>query len=387
MKSVRVVTRLVVVTLTGIMLHASSLQAESWRLETVEVMLHPMFPFVPLSLALDAHGAPHLAYMGDGRLVHAFKETADWWTEVVDSLPKGRTASSGGQLWTDIINGPGIAAGVDRIHIAYLGNSHGLQCATRTGGLWTYSTIDERASSWMTSLSLRIDDDGHLCLSYGAYPSHKGRLALKYGRGAAGTWHTELVDSTQKASGTHSALVVDNATPHIAISNSVAFQYTVQYATKSRDTWHIETVSHDGGEVVAIALDSTGVPHLAWAAAGVVCHAWRVGHDEWRVEEIPEPAEPTWSLIGIAIDAEDTIHIASVYDAGLRHLVCEEPGRWDPETVDEDAIGATPMCGLGMALDRHGTVYIGYVAHDPDLPGSRMVKVASNTFGVAEPRR
>jgi len=357
-------------------------QADAWQLETVEV-LPPAPMHLPISLALDDRGFPHLVYMRDEQLVHAFKSVDSWTTEIVDAQAGSPpTVSDGRTTWTDCIRAPQVATGSEAIHVAYFGSPHGLRHAAKCNGLWSSTLVDERASSATQCLSLTVDAAGNACVSYGAYPSHPHGLSLKYGHAAAGAWELDFVESKSenswKAAGNRSAVCVDGEVPHMGISSGMAFQYTIQYVSRSTE-WFIETISEDGGEMVAIALDTSGVPHLAWAATGVLYHAWRVGSDDWRLEEIPEPAEPTWSMVALAIDNRDNVHIAHVYDSGLRSLVRAASGSWVAETVDEDALAPCLFYNVSMAVDDQGKVHIAYAAKGDGKRRARLVKHASRS--------
>ena len=352
--------------------------SKSWKIETVD-LLPTCPPMTLVSLVLDDERSPHLVYFRDGNLVHAYKEKGEWTSEVVDSLvdPEVARASSG---WTSSSPVASIAAGADRIHIVYTGSPPILKHAVKFDGRWSKEIVDERASGGSQGLSLVLDDHNDPHVSYCGYPSHRGNsCSLKHAFMSAGVWHNEMIDSTSTGLGRTgavvSALAMQGSVPHIVTMTNHGFQYTLRYASKETG-WFIETITEDGGEDVAMSLDSQGRPHVAWAVENVIRHAWR-SEEEWRTEQFSESAEPTWSIIDVAVDAQDKIHVVHVYEDGVRHLVRNGTDDWEAETVDPWAAGGGfPFNAVSMVLDDEGQPHIAYVGRDELLPRNRFLRYA-----------
>ena len=351
--------------------------ADSWKIETVELL--PRGPFSVLSLGLDDHGDPHLTYGRLGTLIHAFKNADSWTTEVVDSIASSGGTATPRSTWRFSIPSVSIAAGSDRVHMAYIWSA-ALKHAVRADGGWIIQSIDERASSSTRSLSLALDAEGNPHISYCGYPSHAGyTCSLKYAFASSGIWQVELVDTTTTGSGRTgaptSALAIKDGIPHIVIMKNYGFLYSLRYVSKQPD-WFIETITEDGGENVSLALDSKRRPHVAWAVDNAIRHAWRVGPGDWLVEEFGESAEPTWSLVAIAIDAQDGVHIVHCYEDGVRYLRRRKSADWQVETIDPDAHGGFPFTRIALALEERGQPHVAYVGTDESLPGNRFLRYA-----------
>ncbi len=366
---------------TVVCFHALLLQetrAGSWKIETVEVM-SPPGPMFVLSLALDGQGNPHVAYLQAGTLLHAFKMNASWTTEVVDGIAGSEAASTSNSGWITSSASASIAAADDLVHIAYIGNPPILKHAVRVDGRWSSQTVDERASSSTRILGLAMDEHANPHISYCGYPSRLTRCGLKHAFKSSGVWHIESVDSTTTGTGTifavASPLAIEGDIPHLVTMENRAFQYTLRYASREPN-WFIETITEDGGEDVSIGLDSKGRPHVAWAVNNALRHAWR-SEGEWQVEEFFESAEPTWSILAIAVDAQDNVHIAHCHEAGMRYLVRRETGGWDVEIVDDAAGGGGfPFNRVSMALDARGRPHLVYIGYDEVLRGTRYIRYA-----------
>ena len=135
------------------------------------------------------------------------------------------------------------------------------------------------------------------------------------------------VDSTKGGSGrrgygrtggNRSALRLQGNVPHIVASTNRGWEYTLRYAGKETQWWH-ETITNEGGEAVAMALDPNGNPVIAWSVDNALRCARRVGPG--AVEGFHDPAEPMFSLVAVAVDARDNVHIAHCYDDGARCVV------------------------------------------------------------------
>jgi len=319
-----------------------------------------------LSLTLDGKGNPHIAYLRAGRFVHASKQTGSWTTEVVDSIAGSGATSTSTSGWTTSFQGAAIAIANDLVHVVYIGSPPILRHAVKVDGQWSGQAVDERTSSFLPP-ALGFDAGLNPHILYCGYPSPPdAHCSLKYAFRSSGVWHVALVDSTTTGSGRNAAdnvaFAIQDRVPHVVFMKSRGFQYTLRYASKGSN-WFIETITEDGGEDVSLALDSKGRPHVAWAANNVIRHAWRTD-GAWRVEEFFEPAEPTWSMIAIGVDAQDNVHIAHCYEGGVRHFMRKESDDWDVETVEDKAFGVFPFNRLSMALDDRGQPHIAYIAID-----------------------
>ena len=352
-----------------------------WRTETVDEVpapriqngsLSPGEPWLlsaTVSVAVDADNNPHLSYIRGGRLLHAFRDAGSWTTEVVEA-PEASIDPSVGPFSNLAFNNCQIAIAADGdIHIAY-GSRAGLVHAARNGDAWSSVVVDDSAAA-MANVSLVLGASGtpHITYGVGDIP---WLYNVKYASRASQVWRADRIGSIP---GSNSYLSVDGDVPYVVLSLRRGFQYTLYYATRGTD-WTVETITKDGGENVSVAVDSQGRPHVAWAVAGAVRHAWRIGHSEWQTEEYPEVAEPTWSLVAMAIDAMDNVHIAHCYQDGLRYLVRGSSGAWNVETVDEEAMTGFPVNRLSLALDSRGQPHIGYVGANPLRCGPRLVRYA-----------
>jgi hypothetical protein len=135
----------------------------------------------------------------------------------------------------------------------------------------------------------------------------------------------------------------------------------VRYARLAGSSWIQEVVDADGegARFIAMALDTSGEPQLAWwARRGGVHHARRL-NGRWQVELVGT-ASPLEQGVALALDATGAAHIAFTTPPGLAAVpdiayVTNAGGSWrPPELVAPRATGPS------IAINRSGTVFIAY---------------------------
>jgi hypothetical protein len=313
-------------------------------------------------MAIDGDERPHLCFLSQGRVFHAFKRVS-WVTEVVDS---SQATHASGAMAFDSCQ---IEARDNQIHMAYnLGSE--LDYALRTGTEWSLTVVDDSLDAG-ANISLALDMSGGPHIVYSASIEHTWMAEAKYAYQVSGEWHFDCVGDVPRA---NAALTMSRYSPRVVVSAERAFEYTLFYAAKDT-AWTVEEVTKGGGSSVATTLDSKGVLHVVWASDGAVCHAVRSDGD-WIISSYPHPAEPTWSMISCDVDDMGNVHIAHCYKAGLEHLIIRKNGGWDVEVVDPEATGPFPLYCLSLVVDSRGTPHIAYVAGDPLTPNTRRVRYA-----------
>lgn len=207
------------------------------------------YPFSGLSLKLDGSGNPRVAYthrFNSASVNYAAKSAGTWTIEVVDA--NGFTPS----LALDSQGNP---------HIAYYSAGPGtLKYAHKSGGVWTLETVDARYIVGFTP-SIAIDAAGNPHISYvGGYLTGSLEYAVK----SAGSWSIETVDNTVCTQ--LSSLVLD-ANDNARIAYLDCTNADLRYASRAGGAWTIETADAVNGTWASLALDEQGNPHIGYALA------------------------------------------------------------------------------------------------------------------------
>jgi len=212
------------------------------------VGLDSTLPVRGISLAMDDHDEPHVAYsVGVGDFQHLKYASHSGTTFELQTL-------------VDRMHGtPSLAlddAGYARI--AY--NAGPLALASFDGNDWEFEIVDA-ASDLVTTPSLALDGQGDARIAY--FVRTDG--TLKYAAEVGSTWEIEIVDHVASAVGI--SLALDRSgRPHISYTPppTGGAESDLKYAWFSGAEWHVEVVDEAGAWNSSLALDTTDRPHIAY---------------------------------------------------------------------------------------------------------------------------
>ena len=229
----------------------------------------------------------------------------------------------------------------------------------RVGPVWLREVI---APGRQASIALGSQDDIHV--SYSDQATTGAGMHFHYARRIGGDWVIEDVGTTAGASELH--LDAGDA-PHV-----VFWSGALRYAYRSTSgVWTIESGPSVSGDSVTrfnSALDSTGRPHILFhqSSGSLMKYAYRTGPGTWNVEFVSTCA-PSIDY-GIAIDAEDRVHVACNTANGLRYMMRDGASWTQPEVITTDHdIGYE----AALAVDHNGVPHVSY-RNRMDSLGSRM---------------
>lgn len=219
-----------------------------WQVETVD---HSgISAGFDTSLALDAIGQPHIAYVAADELRYAYRDDQTWQRQVVDRAYNLSTPS----LAIDALGHP-------HILYRYWNESYNhsvIKYAYYDGSTWQIEAV--LPAQALGSPSLVLDASGRPHISCFDYENHE--IKYIYNDGVA--WQTAAVTS-EKNAGWDTRLALDAAShPHILYSDEAS--QTLKYTYYDGASWRIETVTE--GERVAgqlsLAVDTGGHPHVSY---------------------------------------------------------------------------------------------------------------------------
>jgi hypothetical protein len=198
------------------------------------------------SLALDAAGDPHVAYINEYHkwLLYGSGDESGWTIEQVPGVF--------GTSFKLKIRGDGNPL------IAFGGGSLGI--AYKEGGTW-YTEIISTTSA--EELSMQMDNNGHPHLSFNA----GGALWYAY-QNTGGSWNFEKVNTPETVNSSYglTSLVLNtSAHPYIAhVSTSDLGKLQVVVSYKEGAAWTSTVIETDVSGYPELALDSQGYPHVVY---------------------------------------------------------------------------------------------------------------------------
>ena len=344
-----------------------------------------------IDLELDARGNPHIVYWdytnSQVRYAHQLEGSITWTIDTVESI--SYTVAVNTALELDPYGDPVIAYGLD-----------GMIYAMPSLSGWSIDTVDVARGYAGAAFDLALDDRGQPHFAY-TENLHK---VLKYATTAirllsprgGEVWHpgeqrtvrwtgAGLVDILFSSDGsTFQTLAsrVGGGSAQITVPGEITEHARIKITARGSTAWDIspgpiairpplpssmfytETVdtAGDEGKYASIAVDSRGVPHIAYYNASFTSLAYAsLKGSKWVTEN---PHFSLTSDVGmyasLALDSRDQPHIA-YYDNSSQDLLYtyKSGGSWHYETVD---FGGDVGSHLSLALDDRDQPHIAY--HD-----------------------
>ncbi|MGA9524960.1 MAG: hypothetical protein WBV82_26110 [Myxococcaceae bacterium] len=322
-------------------------QTGNFRIEIVDQSLRAR-----PGLALDATGAPRIAYLWKARsgtgvtdLNLAMRLVSGW-----SMTPIRRDVQSDGvSLALDATGRPNALA------IAYAQNSSKRLplLVSWTNGQFVDETVPSNSLlNWYSpTLALGPGGEPHVC----AFQLNASALVcLEMG---ASDWEGDLVD-TVSSSSPPSAAVDANGGIHVAYYDPT--QRQLVYSVRGASGWARQTVDASGnaGQFPSLALDAQGRPHIAYfdASTQALKHARWTG-SAWSIESVH--SGPIRRGIALALDLQGHPRIAFHNAAGNSLDLASSTGpAWNVETIDA-AVGTDTE--VSMAIDATGRLHVAYI--------------------------
>lgn len=298
------------------------------------------------SLALDSGGNPHVGYIDSTNclLKYAMKNGNTWSIETVD---KGIQDLS---LRLDAHGNP---------RIAYYTGSR-LKYAARNGNAWAIEVVDN-ADTVGRDPSLALDSNGNPRISYCDLTNGD----LKYAEKRGSDWVIETVDHSKNVILGTSIALDNDGNPHISyLQSDIMFNdpdIRLKYAVKNGENWVIETVEQGNNrQDSSLALDRNGNPHIGYYGGNLNYATKKDG--TWVIDNTQfYPSSPRSSLV---LGGSDTPYISYPTKEGDLVLIVKNGAVWESYTVDkgldvgdkQGKVGHNPS----LARDSSGRLHVSY---------------------------
>ncbi len=315
-----------------------------------------------LSLATDAEGNPHLAYLALPEEPPEGEE-APPPDPLAPTLPAVMHAHLVQDSWTrgpvaeeqdmDASNAAAIAVDADGVHHVAWTTAQGVRYSSNAGGefaeepevlaettaLGVSIAVDGRGAPWVAYYEEAGDPEGPGALVRVATPAEEG-------------WEVETAaESSAPEEPAATAIAITADGPVVAFGSDGRTLVARRRGTR----WVSETVDEDGGLGVSMALDADGVSHLAYlTGTGDVRHAHPAG-DGWEISDVGAGA--TAAPATIAVDVGGVHHVAWQTAEGLAYAT-DAGGDFTEEELPGSTVGgARPGVGAGA----EGAVYLAFL--------------------------
>jgi plastocyanin len=311
-----------------------------------------------LSLATDADGNPHMAYLAfpDPEAEGATPTPA---VPGAPELPAVKHAHLVGGAWTRsfVADQQDVLTESDATGIGVDGQ--GIHHVVWTvGGELLYSSTTEGAFSDPTTIageafvaSVAVADDG--VPSAAVYGPTGVSVSTPEGEQVISE-DARLEPGSLSAAATGDTLVV-----------AFADGEGVTVARQSGETWSTEVADPEGTFGVSLDVDADGNPHIAYYAAlgagSEVRHAHSIDGAPWEITPLAEVAgpPPEGGTTSIAVAEDGTHHVAWQTADGIGYATNE-----GGEFAEEEVPGAAGGIGARVATGPEGVVYLAY--YDPE---------------------
>jgi plastocyanin len=319
-----------------------------------------------LSMASDAEGNPQIAYL-------AFEEEAGGEETPAEdpfapTLPAVKLAFLADDIWNRVAvaeeanvtaeDQTAVAVDADGVHHVVWTEEGQLRYSSDAEG--EFSKPEPIPSSGAEGPSITAGEGGVKVAFYevGTGPEGPGAL-VRVATQAKGGWRVETAAEAGPPSLPATGIGMAGRATLVAYGS----EGRTQVARSTGGRWTSETADPEGGEGVHMAVDSEGVPHLAYfTEGGEVKHAHPAGA-QWEITEIADAGGlPDAGSAAIAVDPEGIHTIAwQTSDGTIEYSTNEEGDFSDPEEVPSSESGAQPgvAAGEGQAMigwyDTEGT--------------------------------
>jgi plastocyanin len=312
-----------------------------------------------VSLATDADGNPHLAYL-------AFPEEAPEGEEapapdpLAPTLPAVMHAHLVDNIWTrgpvaeeqDVGEDDRTAITVDAEGIHHVAWTSGGRVMYSTNAEGEFSEGEVVGGDDATGVSIVADDQGTPVIAFvDRLTEAEGPAALvRVARPGGGGWEVETAAEASPDEPISTGVGSVGGTVVVAYGSEGA----TQFAQEVGNRWTSELVDQSGGAGVSMAVNPDGVPHIAFFDGPGAVRRATPSADVWDVTDVGEGA--TSSPTSIAVGEDGAIHVGWQTAEGIAYAAGPEGQLAAVELPPAAAGGTQPRVGTGP----EGAAYVAW---------------------------
>lgn len=294
-----------------------------------------------VSMVTDSSGVIHLTYMNDYGIYYA-KSTdgTNWAVEEVAGPGSGEHPSID-------VDSTGIP------HVAYRDyNQHMLVYAKREGGSWS---VEELGSGTKEDIEVKVasDDTPRICFFHGdsAYLASWG----------GSQWSIERVPTGRGVKGWGVRMLLDgDGRPHL-LYREIAENYTaIKYARKDTEGWVQDVVAYRDPSDLSFALDSTGLPAVAYTYYNSSLGSPVLAYVKWTGSTwVESRVLDSYTIFTLVMDLSDRPHLICVKSGeGLVDMHWTGTA-WESDVIDI-TVTSTYVDDITADTDSEGRLHVAY---------------------------
>ncbi|HEX6261321.1 MAG TPA: hypothetical protein VF097_00590 [Actinomycetota bacterium] len=321
-----------------------------------------------ISIAADAEGSPHLAYLAFERELEEGEQPPPPDPNL-PLFPAVRHAHQAQGVWSrgtaaeelgDLTQGDGTAIAVDGDGMEHIAWTEGgrLRYSSNGGGAFSEPETVVRADE-LHGVAIAAAEDGTPSISFYDVPGGpEGPAALvRVATPAGGGWEVETAAEADPNQPMSTGIGITQNGAIVAYGSGP----TTYVARDLEDRWESEEVDA-GGLGVSLDLDADGNPHVSYYTSdGTVRHAHSVGGGPWETSDVGSAGQGPGSdwVTSISVDPEGVHWVAWQTAEGLG-LASNEEGSFQEHDLPGTQGGVRPQVATGA----EGAVYVAW--HDTE---------------------
>lgn len=321
----------------------ATFDGQVWNVQTLPIAGGPR-GYYP-DMVLDSSENPHMVYTSrtyysgddddDSPVFYAHHDGTEWQKTVI---AMGDSYGYGASLAMDDNDIPHVAYG-DSTYSPETGSYYEIMYGVLTGETWEFETVAPGDS--YTSLAVEGNGTPHISFvgrtimdssELGSSASYSDILC--YGVKNEDSWNITSVDNANGEFRQNTIALDSDNTPHICYLNYDYYdsEYQLKYAVDVNGSWDIQTIVSDiRAEACDLAIDETGIPHIALAKSidyledkslkpsdsgnYELAYATLID-DEWVMESVDTIGYFRGGKISIELDSDNNPHITYSTNSG-----------------------------------------------------------------------
>lgn len=232
--------------------------------------------------------------------------------------------------------------------------------SSKTNGQWQNEIVDSEGDVGEAS-GVVIDEDENPHISY----IDETNGGAKYATKIDGQWQIQVIETRDGYQAKTTSIAIDSkGIPHVAYNLQPENQgpALIRYAKKDGDSWEFEDLNINGTDV-NLALDKNNNAHIVYKnTEDKITYANQANN--WQQDNF-DPETEAGGDSTIAVDSKDNPHIAyNDYGNSAKKYATKKDGSWEIETIAQNTGNNE---GTKIALDKNDRPSITYTNENKEI--------------------